>query len=83
MVQSIIDVNEDLDRILNIVKAQHGFKNKSQAIEFVLKIHAESFLEPELMPEYLEKLMRLEKEGNFIKFNSVDELRKSIENAKI
>lgn len=76
MVQSIIDVNEREDRVLNIVKAQHGFKNKSQAVEFVLKIYSESFLEPELRPKYLEKLKKLEQEGNFIKFNSIEELRK-------
>ena len=79
MVQSIIDVNEREDRILNIVKAQHGFKNKSQAVEFILKVFADSFLEPELRPEYVEKLRKIEEEGNFIKFDSIEELRKSIE----
>ena len=34
MVQNIINISERKDRILNIVKAQQGFKNKSQAIEF-------------------------------------------------
>ena len=81
MVQSIIDVNEREDRILNIVKAQQGFKNKSQAVEFVLRVFADTFLEPEVHPEYLEKLQKLEKKGNFIKFNSVKDLRESIENA--
>lgn len=76
MVQNIINVNEREDRVLNIVKAQHGLKNKSQAVEFILKIYADSFLEPELRPEYLEKLKKIEKEGNFIKFNSIEELRK-------
>ncbi|MBU0958846.1 MAG: DUF2683 family protein [Nanoarchaeota archaeon] len=81
MVQSIIDINEDEDRILNIVKAQFGFKNKSQAVAMIVKIYADSFMESELRPEYIGKLKRLEKEGNFIKFNSIEELRKSIENA--
>ncbi len=79
MVQNIINVNEKEDRILNIVKAQHGFKNKSQAIEFILRVYADSFLEPELRPEYLEKLKKLQK-GPFSKtFSSVEELRKHIE----
>jgi len=76
MVQNIINVHEKEDRILNIVKAQQGLKNKSQAVEFVLKIYSESFLEPELRPEYLEKLKKIEQEGNFIEFNSIEELRK-------
>ena len=75
MVQNIIDVNENLDKILNIVKAQHGFKNKSQAIEFVLKVYADSFLEPELKPEYLEKINKLSKDKG-IPFRDVNELRK-------
>lgn len=79
MVQSIIDVNEREDRILNIVKAQQGFKNKSQAVEFILRVFADTFLEPEVRPEYLEKLKRIEKEGYGKTFHSVEELRKSIE----
>lgn len=81
MVKSVIDVNENLDRILNIVKAQHGFKNKSQAVEFILSVYADSFLEPELRPEYVDKLKKIEKEGNFMKFDSIEALKKSIENA--
>ena len=75
MVQNIINVNEREDRVLNIVKAQQGLKNKSQAVEFVLKIYSESFLEPELRPEYLEKLRKIEQEKG-ISFKSVGELRK-------
>lgn len=81
MVQNIINVSENRDRILNIIKAQQGLKNKSQAVEFVLDIYSDSFLEPELRPEFVEKLKRIDREGRFIKFNSVEELRNSIENA--
>ncbi|PIN94940.1 antitoxin, partial [Candidatus Pacearchaeota archaeon CG10_big_fil_rev_8_21_14_0_10_30_48] len=50
MVQSIIDINEDEDRILNIVKAKYGLKNKSQAVAFITRKYGDSFLEPELKP---------------------------------
>ncbi len=83
MVQSIIDLGENEDRILNIVKAKYGLKNKSQAVSMIAKIYEESFLEPELRPEYVEKLKKIDKEGKFIRFNSIDELRESIENAQI
>ena len=76
MVQAIINVSEEKDRILNIVKAQQGFKNKSQAVELIAGIYASSFLETELRPEYVEKLKKIDKKGNFIKFNSIEELRK-------
>lgn len=81
MVQSIIDINENEDRILNIVKAKFGLKNKSQAVALVLKTYGNSFLEPELRPEYIKKLHKIEKEGKFISFDSIEELRASIENA--
>ncbi len=78
MVQSIIDLGENEDRILNIVKAKFGLKNKSQAVAMIAKIYEESFLEPELRPEYLKKLMRISK-GKHIPFKNIDDLRRQIE----
>ena len=79
MVQSIIDLNENEDRILNIVKAKYGLKNKSQAIAMIAKIYEDSFLEPELRPEYVEKLSKIQKEGYGETFSSIDKLRRKIE----
>ncbi len=78
MVQSIIDIDENEDRILNIVKARYGLKNKSQAVALITKIYGESFLEPELRPEYLEKLQKIRK-GKYHKFNNIEDLRRQIE----
>lgn len=75
MVQSIINVDEARDRILNIIKAQQGLKNKSQAVEFVLDVYSESFLEPELRPEYVKKLKKISCERG-VSFKNIDELRK-------
>ncbi len=75
MVQSIIDIDEREDRILNIVKAKFGLKNKSEAVALIAKIYEDSFLEPELKPEYIERLEKIRK-GKYIKFGSTDELRK-------
>ena len=79
MVQSIIDVGENEDRILNIVKAKYGLKNKSQAVAMIAKIYEDSFLEPELRPEYLEKLKKIEKEGYGETFSSIEELKALVE----
>jgi len=78
MVQSIIDINEDEDRILNIVKAKYGLKNKSQAVAFITRKYGDSFLEPELKPEYIEKLNKIRKE-KYRKFESIQDLRNQIE----
>ena len=77
MVQNIIDLDENEDRILNIVKAKYGLKNKSQAVAMLAKVHEDSFLEPELRPEYVEKLKNIRKEKG-IKFRNINELRKII-----
>ena len=81
MVQSIVNLGEREDRIINIVKGKYGLKNKSQAINFVIEKFEESNLEPELRPEYVKKIKKIEKEGKFSEFKNIDELKKEIENA--
>ena len=78
MVQNIIQINEREDRVLNIVKAKYGLRNKSQAVALIAKVYEEKFLEPQLRPGYMEKLGRIEKEKG-IPFKSISELRKIIE----
>ncbi len=78
MVQAVIDIPERVNRVLNVVKAKYGLKDKSQAIAIVVNEYEEEFLEPELRPEYLEKLNKIRKEKG-IPFKSMAELRKIIE----
>lgn len=58
MVQSLVTLSEDANRVLNIVKAKHGLRTKSEAIELVARAYAEELLEPELRPEYVERLRK-------------------------
>ena len=74
MVQSIIDLSENEDRVINIVKARFGLKNKSQAIALITKTYEDSFLEPELRPSYIGKLNAIKREKG-IKFKDIKELR--------
>ena len=62
MVQSLVRLSEDANRVLNVVKAKHGLRTKSEAIELVTRAYAEELLEPELRPEYVERLREVEKE---------------------
>jgi len=78
MVQNIIQIDDREDRILNIVKAKYGLKNKSEAVAFIANAYEESFLEPQLRPEYLAKLEKIKKEKG-ISFKNIGELRKIIE----
>ena len=76
MVQAMININENVNRVLNIIKAKYGLKDKSEAINLMVNEYEENFLEPELRPEYLEKLQKIRK-GKYLKFNSINELRKA------
>jgi len=80
MVQAIVNLGEYEDRVLTIVKGKYGLKNKSEAINVVIQKFEQEILEPQLRPEYVEKLQKIKKQKG-ISFKNVEELRKHIENA--
>lgn len=61
MVQAMIDIDEETNRVLNIVKAVNGLKDKSEAINLVVMEYEETFLEPKLRPAYARKLSKIVK----------------------
>ena len=61
MVQAMIDIDEETNRVLNIVKAVNGLKDKSAAINLVVMEYEENFLEPELRPEYRKRISKVVK----------------------
>ena len=74
----MIEIPEEANHILNIVKARYNLKTKSEAIAKIVVEYGGNILEPELRPEYLEKLKKIEKEKG-ISFKNISELRKIIE----
>ena len=74
----MIEIPEEANHILNIVKARYNLKTKSEAIAKIVIECGGNILEPELRPEYLEKLQKIEKEKG-ISFKNMSELRKIIE----
>ncbi|MAF34371.1 antitoxin [Candidatus Woesearchaeota archaeon] len=80
MAQALIKLGEREDRVLTIVKGKFGFKNKSDAVNFVIEKYEEELLEPELRPEYLKKTKEIMKEKGK-RYRTIDELRKDIEHA--
>ncbi len=78
MVQAFIDIDERTNRILNIIKAKYGLKDKSQAIERMAEEYEENLLEPELKPEYVEKIRKIETQGKFTKYDTLKQLRDEI-----
>ena len=78
MVQAMVEIPEKANQILNIVKAKHNLKTKSEAISLVVMEYGSNMLEKELKPEYLQKLSKLEKEKG-VPFRNISELRKLVE----
>ena len=62
MVNALIELNENTNRVLNVVKAKYGFKDKGEAVEFVVGKYIEAEEEPELKPEFIEKIREIEKQ---------------------
>ena len=58
----MINLDEEENRVINVVKAKYGFKDKSQAINIIVKHFEECELEPELKPKFIESLKESEKE---------------------
>ena len=67
MVKSLIDLTERESRIINIVKAKYGLKDKNQALSVILKRYEECELEPQLRPEFVDEIEKTRKKGKFVK----------------
>ena len=66
MVQALIKLDGDTNRVLNIVKAKFGLKDKSEAIKTIIHYYVEHEAEPELRSEFIERIKKAEK-SKFIK----------------
>jgi len=63
MPKAMVEISQKANRILNIIKAKYSLKDKSQAINKMAEEFGETLLEPQLRPEYIKKLKKIEKEG--------------------
>ena len=81
MTQAVISLGEHEDNILNIVKGKYGLKNKSDAVNFVIKKFEEEILEPHLKPDFVQRIKVKEKSAVYESYSSFDKLKKDIENA--
>ena len=69
MVQALIELDENENRVLNIVKAKLGLNDKSEAIKVLIEYYIENEGEPELKPEFIERIKKAEK-GRFVKVSN-------------
>lgn len=75
MVQALITINNNTNRVLNVIKAKFALKDKSKAIEFLVNKYIEEENEPELRPEFIEKMKKIEKQKS-IRIGSMANFKK-------
>ena len=62
MVKALIDITDNANRILNVVKATYSLRDKSQAIDVMAKEYEEFVFEPKIKASYLKKMEKISKE---------------------
>lgn len=62
MVKAIVDINDEANRIINIVKAKEELRDKSDALNLIISMYGKELLEPELRPEFITELLNAKRE---------------------
>ncbi|MFA6328386.1 MAG: antitoxin [Candidatus Micrarchaeia archaeon] len=78
MTSAIVNLTEENNRFLNIIKAHFGIRNKSDAINFVVENFPKEEIELEVRPEYIRKLQKIRKQKGKV-YNSAQEMLKEFE----
>lgn len=81
MVQALVTLNKDTNRVLNVIKAKYDLKDKGQAIEVLAKSYILE-KEPELKPEYIAKMKKQIQNAKYKSFDSVENARKHFQGDK-
>ncbi|MEW6592316.1 MAG: antitoxin [Candidatus Hadarchaeota archaeon] len=75
MVKAIVKIDEETNKLLNTLKAQHGLKDKSQAINQMAKEYRELILESGIRPDYVMRWRKIQKK-RILKVGTVQDFRK-------
>jgi hypothetical protein len=70
MVKAMVTLDDRSNRVLNIIKAKLGLRNKSETIVWLLERYETELLEPELRPEFV-KRMRARAEEPVVRVESI------------
>jgi len=75
--KTLLDLPTSINQTLNIIKAKNNLKNKAQTISVIVKYYADNELEPELRPEFIDRVLcdsKKDKPSDYKTFNSVKDL---------
>lgn len=62
MVQALLNLDENTNRVLNTVKAKYGLNDKSEAVSFLVDFYIDEQDDPELRPEFIEEIKKASKQ---------------------
>lgn len=62
MVKALIDIDDQTNHVINVVKAKYGLRDKSAAIEAMAAEYEGEVLQPALRPEFVKKVREAESE---------------------
>ena len=62
MVQALVEIDDNTNRVLSVVKAKYGLRDKGEAIRYVVSEYIEQDAEPELRPEFIKKMEDIKKQ---------------------
>ncbi|MEW6329282.1 MAG: DUF2683 family protein [Candidatus Micrarchaeota archaeon] len=74
MVSGMIDISEHANRVLSIIKARYGLKDKSAAIEQMAYEYEEKVLEPGFKPVFVQEVIEAKKHGKFRRVKKIEQL---------
>jgi len=83
MSQVTVHLDEGLDKAVGVVKSIYGLPSKDKAIQFMLQQQAEEVMERELRPEYVAKILAMEKKASYKTYSSIGQFKEEIERAAI
>jgi len=63
MIRTVINITEEADQILDIIKSRCKLKDKYEDIDYIALEYGQDILEPELKPEFIEKMRLRQKEA--------------------
>ncbi len=61
MVQALVDISPRTNKLLNILKAFYGFRDKSKAIDFMAQQYEDEVFDREFKPGFIKQVLESEK----------------------
>ena len=74
MVKAIVELDEHSNRVINVVKAKYGLRDKSEAIEKIVIDYEHEIMEPEFRPEFVQSVIEAKERGKFKKVKTISEI---------